>query len=68
VPFVFGRNLQCQMVSGVNTREECHRSHAWQRFKRSKGVKLIGITLGILDHEFLSKTRTVHGLPTWRTT
>jgi hypothetical protein len=24
----------------VDAREECHWSHAWQRFKRSKGVKL----------------------------
>jgi hypothetical protein len=23
VPFVFGRNLQCQPVRGVNTRGEC---------------------------------------------
>jgi hypothetical protein len=23
-PAVFGRNLQCQLVRGVNTREECH--------------------------------------------
>jgi hypothetical protein len=42
VPFVFGRNLQCELVRGVNTREECHWSHAWQRFKRSNGVKLNG--------------------------
>jgi hypothetical protein len=41
VPSAFGRNLQCQPVRGVNTREECHWSHACQRFKRrSKGAKL----------------------------
>ena len=28
VPSVFGRNLQCQPVRRVNTREECHWSHA----------------------------------------
>jgi hypothetical protein len=27
-PSVFGRILQCQPVRGVNTREECHWSHA----------------------------------------
>jgi hypothetical protein len=30
-------------VRGVNTRQEWHRSHAWQRFKRTKGVKLNSI-------------------------
>jgi hypothetical protein len=55
VPLAFGRNLQCQPVRGVNTREECHWSHAWQRFKRSKGVKLNGIP----ECEFLPKTGTV---------
>jgi hypothetical protein len=36
----------------VNTREECQLvTHAWQRFKRSKGVKLNGI----LECKFLSK-------------
>jgi hypothetical protein len=29
VAFVFGRKLQYQPVRGVNTREECHWSHAW---------------------------------------
>jgi hypothetical protein len=40
VPSVFGRSLQCQPVKGANTctREEGHWSHAWQRFKQSKGV------------------------------
>jgi hypothetical protein len=27
-PLVFCRNLQCQPIRGVNTREECHWSHA----------------------------------------
>jgi hypothetical protein len=56
-PSEIGRNLQCELVKGVNTREECHWSHAWQRFKRSKGVKLNGI----LECNFLSKNahRTV---------
>jgi hypothetical protein len=27
LPFVFGRNLQCQLVRGVNTRDEYHWSH-----------------------------------------
>jgi hypothetical protein len=42
-PAMFGRNLQCRLVRGVDTREEWHWSHAWQRFKRCKGVKLNGI-------------------------
>jgi hypothetical protein len=53
-PSAFGRNLQCQPVRGVNTREEWHWSHAWQRFKRSKGVKLNGTTPW--EGKFLSKT------------
>jgi hypothetical protein len=28
LPLVFGRNLQCKPVRGVNFREECHWSHA----------------------------------------
>jgi hypothetical protein len=28
VPSLFGRNLQCELVRNVETREECHRSHA----------------------------------------
>jgi hypothetical protein len=51
MPSVFGRNLQCKPVRGANFREACHRSHAWQRFKRSKGVKLNGI----LECNFLSE-------------
>ncbi len=58
IPLVFGRNLQCEPVRGVDTREECHWSHAWQRFKRSKGVKLNGI----LECKFMSKTRTAPSL------
>jgi hypothetical protein len=37
----------------MNNREECHWSHEWQRFKRSKSVKLNGI----LECKFLSKKR-----------
>jgi hypothetical protein len=37
-PSVFGCKLQCELVRHVATREECHWSHAWPRFKRSKGV------------------------------
>ena len=40
---VFGRNLPCQPVSGVNTREAYHWSHAQQRrFKRRKDANLNG--------------------------
>jgi hypothetical protein len=60
-PFVFGQNLQCRPVRGVNTPEECHCSHARQRFKRSKGVN----SMGILECKFLSEnahraTSTAH--------
>ena len=41
-------------VRGVNTRDECHWSHACKSFKRA-GVG----NNGILDCKFLSKTRTV---------
>jgi hypothetical protein len=34
-PSVFGRNFPCKPVRGVNFREECHWSHAWQSFKRT---------------------------------
>jgi hypothetical protein len=34
-PSVFGRNLQCNPVRGVNFREECHWSHACKSFKRT---------------------------------
>jgi hypothetical protein len=50
-PSVFARNLQYEPVRNVGTREECHWSHAWQRFKRSTGVKLNGI----IECKFLSK-------------
>jgi hypothetical protein len=50
VPSVFGRNLQCEPVRGVDTREECHWSHACKRFKRAR----VG-TNGILECKFLSK-------------
>jgi hypothetical protein len=46
-----GRNLQCEPVRRVYTREDCHWSHAWQHFKRIKGVKLNGI----LECKFMSK-------------
>jgi hypothetical protein len=39
---VFERNLQCEPVSGVNTGEECHWSHACKSFKRA-GVGTNGI-------------------------
>jgi hypothetical protein len=52
-PSVFGRKLQCQPVR-VNTREECHWSHACTSFKRSKGVG----TNGTIECKFLSETRT----------
>jgi hypothetical protein len=43
LPSVFERNLQCQPVRAVDTREECHWSHACKSFnRRSKGVKLNG--------------------------
>jgi hypothetical protein len=50
VPSVFERNLQCQPVRGVNTREECHWSHTCKSFKRA-GVG----TNCILECNFLSK-------------
>jgi hypothetical protein len=50
---VFRWNLQCQPVRRVIAREECHWSHAWQRFKRSNGVKFNGT----LEHEFLVEKR-----------
>jgi hypothetical protein len=49
-PSVFGRNLQCELVRKVDTREECHWSHAYKSFKRA-GVE----TNGILECKFLSK-------------
>jgi hypothetical protein len=54
-PLVFGPNLQCQPVRGMNTREECQWSHACQRFKRSKGACS---SITILECRFLSKKRT----------
>jgi hypothetical protein len=35
VPSVFERNLQYQPVRGVDSREECHWSHACKSFKRT---------------------------------
>jgi hypothetical protein len=55
-PSVFGPNLKCCPVRGVAIREECHWSHAWQRFKRSNGVKLNGIN----EWKFCSKPSTAH--------
>jgi hypothetical protein len=56
-PSLLRQNLQCQPVRGVNTREEWHWSHAWQRFKRrSKGAKLNGI---LESANYVRKTRTV---------
>jgi hypothetical protein len=51
---VFGRNLQCKPVRGVNSREECHWSHACKSFKRT----CVGCN-GILECKFLSEMRTV---------
>ena len=45
-PSVFGRNLQCEPARQANTRDACHWSHAWQRFKRSKG----GVKLNATPH------------------
>jgi hypothetical protein len=45
VPLVFGRNLQCESVSGVDTREDCRWSHACKSFKRAD----VG-SHGILEH------------------
>jgi hypothetical protein len=39
VPLMFGRNLQCQLVRGVSTREKCYWPHAWQRFKSRRGIQ-----------------------------
>jgi hypothetical protein len=35
LPSVFGRNLQCKPIRGVNTRKEWHWSHACSSFKRA---------------------------------
>jgi hypothetical protein len=60
LPAVCGRDLQSEPVRAVNAREECHWSHAWQRFKRrSKGAKLNGI----LECKSLSKTGTLCASP-----
>jgi hypothetical protein len=58
-PSVFERNLQCQLVRGVDdTRDEYHWSHACKSFTGSKGVQLNGI----LEGNFLPKNahRTLH--------
>jgi hypothetical protein len=39
VPSVFERNLQCQPVRGVDTREECHWSHACSIQANMRGVQ-----------------------------
>jgi hypothetical protein len=62
-PSVFGRNLQCEPVRGVGTREEWHWSHACKSFKRSNGVKL-NDNLECVN--YCRKTRTANitvGLP-----
>jgi len=56
VPSVFGRNLQCQPVRKVNTREECHWSHACKSFKRT----CVGSN-GILECAFLPKNANRSG-------
>jgi hypothetical protein len=52
-PSVFGRNLQCELVRKVDTREECHWSHACSLEASRRG------TNGILECKFLSKKRTL---------
>jgi hypothetical protein len=39
VPSVFGRNLQCQPVKRVNTREKCHWSHACSLQANMRGIQ-----------------------------
>jgi hypothetical protein len=39
VPSVFGRNLQCKPVRGVNFREECHWSHACSLQANMRGIQ-----------------------------
>jgi hypothetical protein len=39
IPSVFGRNLQCQLVRGVDTREECHWSHACSLQANMRGIQ-----------------------------
>jgi hypothetical protein len=38
-PSVFGRNLQCQPVRGVDSREECHWSHACSLQANMRGIQ-----------------------------
>jgi hypothetical protein len=49
-PSVLRQNSQCQLVIGVNFREECHWSHACKSFKRT----CVGSN-GILECRFLPK-------------
>ena len=59
-PSVFGHNLQSQPVRAVITREECHWSHAWQRFKQA-GVG----TMASSSVNSSQKKRTVHHQRRW---
>jgi hypothetical protein len=38
-PSVFGRNLQCEPVRGVNFREECHWSHTCSLQANMRGIQ-----------------------------
>jgi hypothetical protein len=38
-PSVFGRNLQCELVRKVDTREECHWSRACSRQANIRGIQ-----------------------------
>jgi hypothetical protein len=53
-PSVFGRNLQCQLVRNVDTREERHRSHECSLQAEQRPG-----TNGILECKNLSKMNTV---------
>jgi hypothetical protein len=39
LPSVFGRNLQCQQVRGVDFREECHWAHACSLQANMRGIQ-----------------------------
>jgi hypothetical protein len=51
LPSVFGRNLQCQPVRGVNFRDECHWSHACSLQASRRGIQ----SNSILECKFLPK-------------
>jgi hypothetical protein len=43
LPAVFRRNLQCEPVRKWTLEMNANKSHAWQHFKRRKGVQLNSI-------------------------